>query len=71
MLALALLTFSTRAQAFTTPYCKIVDTNNVTVEEITTVSFAGTTIINTDTNTVLIDETSNTVFVIPNDTYTI
>jgi hypothetical protein len=70
-LALALLTFSVQAQDFPLPYCEITDANEVFVEEITSVDFAGTSISNTNLGNVLIDETANVVNIAQDETYTI
>lgn len=56
---------------FPAPYCDIADADDVTVEEITAVDFAGTSITNTDTTTVLIDKTDTVVNVTAGETYTI
>lgn len=67
-LAFALLTFAVQAQDFPSPYCSIADTS---VEAITEVTFAGTTITNTNTTSILIDKTSTEVTLVPGDTYTL
>jgi hypothetical protein len=69
-LALALLTYGVQAQDFPLPYCEITDANEVFVEEITSVDFAGTSISNTDSGLVLIDETANVVNITQDETYT-
>ncbi|MDN6310561.1 MAG: T9SS type A sorting domain-containing protein [Flavobacteriaceae bacterium] len=68
-LALALFTFGVQAQNFPSPYCDIDD--GTTVEEITSVEFAETSITNTDASSILIDETSTTANVAIGETYTI
>jgi len=70
-LALLLLSFGTQAQVFPAPYCEMTDPGDVTVEEITSVDFAGTSIINTDAVSVLIDKTTSSVSVAQDATYTI
>ena len=67
-LALILLTFGMQAQNFPNPYCDMDDTS---VEEITTVDFAGTNITNTDFASILIDETDTVVEVTTEETYTL
>ncbi len=67
-LALALLTFGAQAQSFPSPYCDIEDTD---VEQITSVVFGGTTIINTNDTDILVDKTSTIIDVMPGQTYTI
>ncbi|TYB74062.1 T9SS type A sorting domain-containing protein [Bizionia myxarmorum] len=54
---------------FPEPYCDIADAADVSVEEITAVTFAGTSITNTDIATVLIDETTTVVNVAAGETY--
>ncbi|TXE19640.1 T9SS type A sorting domain-containing protein [Psychroserpens burtonensis] len=71
VLVLVLFAFSANAQPFPAPYCDITDANDVTVEEITSIDFAGTSIINTDTNSVLVDKTTTTIFVVPESIYTL
>ncbi|MCX7549403.1 T9SS type A sorting domain-containing protein [Xanthomarina sp. F2636L] len=56
---------------FPSPYCAIINATDVPVEEITTVNFAGTSISNTITYTVLIDETASVVDVAGGETYTL
>lgn len=70
-LAIALLTLGAQAQTFPSPYCEIADADDVIVEEITAVNFAGTSITNSDDTTVLIDETATVVSVTPEETYTL
>ncbi len=70
-LAIALLTIGVQAQTFPAPYCEITDAGDVSVEEITAVDFAGTSISNTDVATVLIDATASVATVNQNGTYTI
>ncbi len=69
--ALALLTFGVQAQTFPAPYCEIIDPADVTVEEITSVDFAGASITNTDAVSVLIDKTNTSATVAQAETYTI
>ncbi|WP_241492450.1 GEVED domain-containing protein [Lacinutrix himadriensis] len=64
-------TLDVEALVFPAPYCEITDASNVTVEEITSVSFAGTSITNTDAVSVLIDETATNINVSPDQTYTL
>lgn len=70
-LAIALLSFGVQAQVFPLPYCEIADEGDVTVEEITTVNFAGITISNTDISSVLVDQTATVGVVNQDETYTI
>lgn len=67
-LAFALLTFAVQAQDFPSPYCSVEDTD---VEAITEITFAGTTITNTDITSILVDKTSTEVTLVPGDTYTL
>ena len=69
-LVLALLTIGVQAQTFPGLYCAV-DETGVTVEEITTVAFGGTTISNTDVLSVSIDETTTIVMVSQEETYTL
>ena len=62
---------STGGGTFPAPYCNIEDSDDVLVEEITTVNFAGTAITNTDTTSVLIDKTDTVVNVTVGETYTL
>jgi len=66
-----LLTFGLYAQPFPSPYCEITGANDVSVEEITSVDFAGTSISNADFGSVLVDETATVANVTPDLTYTI
>ena len=70
-LAITLLTVGVQAQTFPAPYCEITDADDVTVEEITTVDFAGTSISNSDSGSVLIDETPTTATIAQDETYTL
>lgn len=70
-LVLALLSLGVQAQTFPFPYCEIADPGDVAVEEITTVSFAGTSITNTDLASVLIDETATVVAVNRDEIYSL
>ncbi|WP_241485272.1 GEVED domain-containing protein [Psychroserpens damuponensis] len=70
-LAIALLSFGMQAQNFPSPYCDITDSSNVTVEEITTVNFAGSSITNTDVTSVLVNETTTIANLRVDDIYTI
>nr|WP_321227725.1 T9SS type A sorting domain-containing protein [uncultured Psychroserpens sp.] len=70
-LAIALLSFGVQAQDFPLPYCEIANPGDVTVEEITTVNFAGTSILNADTAAVLVDETATVVAVTQDEIYTL
>src|SRR5690554_3634186 len=56
---------------FPSPYCDIVDSGSVIVEEITKVDFAGTSIVNDNTTDVLIDKTDIIVDVTVGETYTL
>ena len=56
---------------FPSPYCEITDAADVMVEEITEVNFAGTSITNDDTTSVLVDKTDMVVSVNQNETYTL
>ena len=56
---------------FPSPYCDIADSEEVIVEEITKVNFAGTSITNDDDDTVLIDKTDVVVNVSVSGTYTL
>lgn len=67
-LALALFTFSVHAQTFPSPYCDIDET---TTEEITLIDFAGISITNSDSSTILIDKTDTVIDVTVGETYTI
>jgi len=69
-LVLALLTIGVQAQTFPGPYCAV-DETGVSVEEITTVAFGGTTINNTDIASVSIDETATIITVSQEETYTL
>ncbi|MCX7549130.1 T9SS C-terminal target domain-containing protein, partial [Xanthomarina sp. F1114] len=70
-LASALFTFGMQAQTFPSPYCDITDSAEVIVEEITNVTFAGTSMVNADATTVLIDETATIVNLDVGETYTV
>lgn len=67
-LALVLLTFGVQAQDFPSPYCDMDDTS---VEEITSVEFAGSSITNTDFTSILVDETATIAEVTQEETYTL
>ncbi|WP_310992045.1 GEVED domain-containing protein [Aequorivita marina] len=56
---------------FPAPYCEIADADEVMVEEITAVDFAGTSITNNDNTSPLIDKTDVVVAITAGDTYTI
>ncbi|MCX7549202.1 GEVED domain-containing protein, partial [Xanthomarina sp. F1114] len=56
---------------FPEPYCNITDSAEVIVEEITNVTFAGTSMVNADATTVLIDETATIVNLDVGETYTV
>src|SRR5690554_2346910 len=56
---------------FPAPYCDITNIAATDVEEITNIEFAGTTIINDDLTSVLVDKTDVIVEVEQNETYTI
>ena len=67
--AALLLAIGAQAQTFPAPYCEIANGLGVTVEEITRVSFADASIVNTDTSSVLINATSSTANLSPGQTY--
>lgn len=67
---LILLSIGLQAQTFPSPYCDI-DPTGTTVEEITMVNFAGSSITNADVSSILVDETATVVNVEANETYTI
>ena len=67
---LLLITFGLQAQNFPDPYCDI-DPTGTTVEEITSVDFAGNNISNANASSILVDKTSNVIDVTPGETYTI
>jgi hypothetical protein len=69
-LLLALLTFGLHAQDFPSPYCDI-DADGTTVEEITSVDFAETSITTMDASSILVDKTDTIVDITPDETYTI
>ena len=69
-LFLFFITLSIQAQNFPDPYCDI-DPNNTTVEEITSVDFAGDNITNNNTSSILIDKTANEIDVTSGETYTL
>ncbi|WP_157418046.1 GEVED domain-containing protein [Aequorivita capsosiphonis] len=56
---------------FPAPYCEIADADEVSVEAITAVEFAGTRITNDDTDSALIDKTDVVVNIDAGGTYTI
>lgn len=68
-LAIALLTLGMQAQTFPAPYCDI--TPGATIEEITSVSFDATTITNSNSALLLIDETATVVNTTQGNTNTI
>lgn len=70
-LLLALFTLGLNAQSFPDPYCTISDPNDVTVEEITTVSFNEVIINNTNTSDVLVDFTSTPIAVNQGQTFSL
>jgi len=67
--AALLLAIGAQAQTFPAPYCEIADEAEVIVEEISTVSFADASIVNTDLSSVLINATSFAANVAPDETY--
>ncbi|WP_179376063.1 T9SS type A sorting domain-containing protein [Winogradskyella wichelsiae] len=69
--AALLLAIGAQAQTFPAPYCEIADEEDVLIEEITTVSFADASIVNTDVSAVLINATSSVASVSPGEIYTI
>ncbi|OBX22227.1 hypothetical protein BAA08_09780 [Bizionia sp. APA-3] len=54
---------------FPNPYCEITDAGAVSVEEITTVNFDGTSITNLDIESALVDETATVVNIAAGETY--
>ena len=68
-LLITFLSFGAFAQTFPSPYCAIGDYEDV--EEITSVSFAGATITNTNTSLALINSTATIANVTPGQSYTI
>ncbi len=70
-LLVALFSIGLSAQTFPNPYCSLLDVDEIEVEEITSVSFGGTVITNTDVTSALIDKTAVSVEVSENQTYTI
>lgn len=66
---LALFGAGAYAQTFPNPYCNITDV--IGVEEITSVSFAGASITNSDDETVLLNHISTVANVMPGQSYTI
>ena len=71
-LAIAMLALGAQAQTFPSPYCDISEPMNpFGIEEISTVSFAGISITNTETSSILVDKTATTVNVAPDETYSI
>lgn len=60
------ITLSIEAQYFPDPYCDI-DPTGTTVEEITSVDFAGDNITNNNTSSILIDKTANEIDVTPGE----
>lgn len=69
-LALTLLTFGLNAQTFPSPYCDI-DDAGTTVEEITSIDFAGITITNMDSSSILIDKTETVAEILTEETYSL
>lgn len=68
----AFFTIALNAQNFPSPYCAITDADEVTVEEITTVSFENNDVINnTNADDPLVDFTSALVSVSPGQTYSL
>ncbi|EPR74557.1 hypothetical protein ADIWIN_0457 [Winogradskyella psychrotolerans RS-3] len=71
-LAIAMLALGAQAQTFPSPYCEIAEpVNPFGVEEISTVSFAGISITNTESSSILIDRTATIVNLAPDETYSI
>ncbi|WP_299107529.1 GEVED domain-containing protein [uncultured Winogradskyella sp.] len=68
-LAFLLLTISTQAQTFPDPYCDI--TPGATIEEITSITFDTTSITNSDSASLLIDQTAIIANVTPGGVNTI
>lgn len=67
---LLFITSNIEAQNFPDPYCDI-DPSGTTVEEITSVDFAGNNITNNDISSILVDKTSNEIDVTTGETYTL
>ena len=68
---LAFFTAALNAQTFPAPYCAIADSDEVSVEEITTVNFNNVIISNTNTASVLVDFTTTVVPIIPSQVYSL
>lgn len=70
-LLVALFSIGLSAQSFPSPYCSILDADEVTVEEITSVNFSGTVITSADAVSTLVDKTTVAVEVSENQAYTL
>ena len=70
-LLFAFFTVASNAQSFPTPYCEISDSDEVSVEEISTVSFNDVAINNTNFADALVDFTATLVPVIPGQAYSL
>lgn len=68
-LAFILLSMGLNAQNFPSPYCDITD--DVQVEPITSVVFAGISITNSDETSILVDKTLTSPNVVPGDTFNV
>ncbi|MFD1015797.1 T9SS type A sorting domain-containing protein [Winogradskyella rapida] len=69
--ALLFIALGLQAQTFPAPYCEIADEEDVSVEEISMVSFADVNFVNTDVSSVLIDATSSVASLSLGEIYTI
>lgn len=67
----AFFTAALNAQNFPSPYCVIADSDEVSVEEITSISFNGVTINNTNATDVLLDFTATNIPITPGQTYSL
>ena len=65
----AFFTTILNAQNFPTPYCAIAESEEVSVEEISSINFNSVLITNTNFSDVLVDLTSNLIPVSPGQTY--
>lgn len=69
-LALCLMSLGLQAQNFPSPYCDI-SSDDVTIEEITSVNFNESSMVNEDLSSVLINKTSTMVNIMAGETYTL
>jgi len=65
----AFFTAAMTAQTFPAPYCEIADPDDVSVEEITEISFGGVTMANPNATDILVDLTAISVPVAPGQSY--